>query len=169
MADDLEIRIDEASAKKFHEGINKFLVDGPLAYGQLLKTVGRRVKRHVRAAGYSTKSGHSVGVGPGKKYGHLAGNLEDATGNIGWGGFIRIRHRKLKKFVARFHEDGTGQKGAAMPNRRSKSGRFYFAKGTGPGRGKNLPARGPMDHAYRTLDQGLLDREVSRALDKALK
>jgi hypothetical protein len=169
MSGDLEIKFDPASLKRFHEGMEKFYKTGPEAFGKSLVFVRAQLGRHVEGSGFSRRGGSSIGIGPGLKYGHVADSLQNRSHNIGWGGYIRINFRKGGKgFVARFHEFGTGAQGR-MPNRYSKGGRFYFAKGTGPGQGKNLPARHMMGTAYSTMDQTLIERALSDSIDKVLK
>lgn len=171
MAGHLEIEFDEQQGKRFHETMEKFYLDGPKIFGRNLVFVRGRLLRHVRAVGFSSSGPSSIGKGPGQKYGHVAASLTGFSHNIGWGGYVRLKFKKGGKgFVARFHEFGTGEMGSVQPNRKSKkTGRLYYAKGTGPGQGKNLRARNMLSGAYQSMDQRMIFDALDQALDKALK
>jgi len=152
--DDFEMIMDPKSEKDFREVIKRFTVTGPQAFSGVIGRVARTARRHVRAKGYSSSGANSIGVGPGKKYGHVRNSLIEDHGAIGWGGYVRIKFKPGGKgFVARFFEDGTG-------GGKNRFGNF---------RGMGIRARHPLDSSYRTLDQNLLDRELKKAVNEALK
>lgn len=155
MSGAMEIRFDPAAEKRFHEGLEKFYKDGPKTWGQALRRLRVTLTNQVRARSYSSPGPSSLGVGPGRKYGHVRDSLQGRASNIGWGGYIRINPWKPggKGFVARFHEFGTG-------GGKNRSGNM---------RGKGLPARGPMAAGYQAINQAVIETELSAALDKVLK